>query len=78
MLHATSPHSETKEKAQEFIAHNKYTFPVYYDLDDNIYGLGIRGYPTTYFLDENGYITNVVTGAMSKNSLYAAVEELLN
>ena len=78
MLNATDGQHETKQKVQEFIAHNKYTFPVYYDFDDNISSLGIQGYPTTIFIDADGYITKVVTGAMSKNSLYVAVQELLN
>lgn len=78
MLDATDGEHETKEKAQEFIKSNNYTFPVYFDLDDNISSLGISGYPTTIFINADGYITNVVTGAMGKNSLYTAIQKLLN
>lgn len=54
---------ETEENARAFIEEQGYTFPVYFDLEqDAAYTYGITGIPTTLFIDKDGYL---ITGAVS-------------
>ncbi len=54
---------ETREKAEQYLLDEAYTFPVYYDMEySGISAFGIRGFPSTFFLDAEG---NVIAGAAS-------------
>lgn len=54
---------ETEENARAFIEEQGYTFPVYFDLEqDAAYTYGITGLPTTLFIDKDGYL---ITGVVS-------------
>lgn len=61
---------ETVEKASEFIAQNGYQFPVVYDTEANaVTNYGVRGFPTTIFIDSDGKIVSSQEGKISKELL---------
>ncbi|MGL6199769.1 MAG: TlpA family protein disulfide reductase [Lachnospiraceae bacterium] len=69
MLNLTGS-NETRESAEAFIAENKYTFPVYFDVQQS----GANAYtvfsiPTTYFIDKDGNIATYAQGKLDMESL---------
>ena len=61
---------ETIEKAAQFIADEKYTFPVFYDnTQDAAYIYQIDSIPTTLFIDKDGYIVAGHKGQISEKNL---------
>ena len=60
-----------------FLEEAGYTFPVVLDIEgDQIYGYGIRSFPTTFMIDEEGYIQFYVPGAMDEESMRQIIEEV--
>ena len=69
---------ETKSGAMEFIQKEGYTFPVYFDTQQSAAdAYEIRGIPVTYFIDRNGYITNIHLGSLGLESLLFEIELLI-
>lgn len=61
---------ETMEKAAQFIADEKYTFPVFYDnSQEAAYIYQIYSIPTTLFIDKEGYIVAGHEGQISEQNL---------
>lgn len=57
---------EDKDKVKGFIEENKYTFPVVLDIKQEVaIQYGISAFPTTFFIDEEGYVYGGIRGAMS-------------
>ena len=55
IINTTSDNRETREKADQLIADNGFTFPVYYDLDASAAkAYQVISLPTSYFIDANG------------------------
>ena len=78
MINVTDGYQETKEEAEEFIAEEGYTFPVYYDLDlsaANVYGAG--SLPATAFINAKGELVHGQLGMMSEESLYGYIEKIV-
>lgn len=76
MINATGDR-DTKEAAQRFINENNYEFDVYYDLNlEAITALGIYSYPTTIFVDKEGYIDTIKTGVITQEELEEKINEL--
>lgn len=70
MVNLTDGERETKSTATDFIHSEGYTFPVYFDENQeaaNAYQ--VFSIPTTYFIDENGYFTAYSEGAMDEETL---------
>ncbi len=68
---------DTKEAAKKFVTENNYDFDVYYDLNlDAARALGIYSYPTTIFIDKEGYIDSTKIGVITKEELENKIEEL--
>lgn len=64
MVDMTDGQRETMEIGAAFIAESGYSFPVYYDVNQEAaYGYGVSSIPTTFFIDKDGYI---VTGAQGQ------------
>ncbi|MEG1988421.1 MAG: TlpA disulfide reductase family protein, partial [Oscillibacter sp.] len=60
MVDAVDGQRETVDSGKQHIADNEFTFPVYYDTEQEaISAYGASSLPTTYFIDKDGY---VVTG----------------
>ena len=60
---------------EDFLRENNYTFPVVFD-DGGIltYQYGFSSMPSTLIIDEDGYISTYVPGAMSKNTMKNLIE----
>lgn len=66
---------ETLETAQEFIAEQGYTFPVFYDLDaDAAITYSAYSLPTTYFIDAEGNAVAQATGAIDGETLQTGID----
>lgn len=78
MVNLTDGYSQIKEDVKVFIDENKYTFPVYYDIDlsaANAYN--IYSIPETIFIDKNGNITYNHVGLISETLLEEKIKELI-
>ena len=79
MIDSIGAIGETKEMGENFIKTNGYTFPVYYDVNQNAQQeYGIRSFPTTYLINENFEITKGGPGMINYEILSNAIEEELN
>ncbi len=68
-----------REGSEEYIANflkeEKHTFPVIFDEGGNqVYQYGINAFPSTFIIDKEGYITQYVPGAMSKETMKQLIE----
>ncbi len=65
---------ETEHVASDFITQSGYTFPVFYDTNqDAAYTYGVYSLPTTYFIDENANIIAGAQGSISEEMLREGV-----
>ncbi|MBU5486337.1 redoxin domain-containing protein [Clostridium sp. MSJ-11] len=56
---------ESKDKVKSFIEKNKYTFPILLDMNQEVATqYGIAAFPTSFFIDEEGYVYNGIQGQM--------------
>lgn len=75
MVNLTDGRSETPETAADFIDREGYTFPIYFDTDqDAAMTYGVYSIPTTYFLDAEGYGVAMATGAIDRATLERGIE----
>ena len=75
MLDAVDGARETREKGEAYVAEHGFTFPVYYDMEqDAVMQYGIRAFPTTIFIDSEGYIVTGVEGAIDENTLRRGID----
>ena len=66
---------ETLESAQEFIAGQGYTFPVFYDTEaDAAMAYGAYSLPATYFIDAEGYAIAHARGAIDADTLQTGID----
>ncbi len=65
---------ETIEKGKKFINDNGYSFPIYFD-ENNEYG--ISALPTTIFIDKNGNIVTGWEGAMDEETLLEGINFII-
>ncbi len=69
---------ETLENAKSFVEENEYTFPVFFDTDTNAaMTYSVYSLPTTYFLDENGYLIANATGAIDAATLQRGIDMIV-
>lgn len=69
---------ENKKTVQNFVKKGKYTFPVLLDTKGQAANLfKVRGIPTTYFIDKNGIVREVVVGALSGTQLRQKIKKHL-
>lgn len=79
MVNMTDGSQETEEKAKKFIADSGYTFPVYFDLDqDAAYTYGVYSIPTTYFIDTEGNLVAQGSGALDLETLKTGIGMIYN
>ncbi len=77
MVDAVDGSRETKEKGQAYVEKNGFSFPVYFDIDRNaVFQYGIRAFPTTLFIDKDGYVVTGVEGAIDEKTLRKGIELL--
>jgi len=70
MVNMTDNQMETVEVAKDFVKTHGYTFPVYYDVNDQAATVyGIRSIPQTYFINAEGEAVASATGMISADQL---------
>ena len=68
---------ETKESGKRFIKTKGYTFPVYFDINQNAQGAyGITQFPTTYLINDNFEIIRGGVGKITYDVVSVALDEL--
>lgn len=61
---------ETKEKGAKYVKDQGYSFPVYFDVDQNAASTySVMSIPTTIFIDKDGYIVTGAQGAIDADTL---------
>lgn len=69
------PDGETTESVLEFVKSNGYTFPVFFDSEnDASVTYGIRSIPATLFVDSEGYVFAGYAGALSEDIIREHIE----
>ncbi|MGN1148402.1 MAG: TlpA family protein disulfide reductase [Lachnospiraceae bacterium] len=77
MVNLTDGSRETVETAQAYIGEQGYTFPVYFDVDQEAaYAYYVNSIPTTYFIDAEGNLAAYGVGAMEEESFLKGLEML--
>lgn len=75
MVNVTDGQRETKQSANQYISENGFTFPVYYDEGLTAsFSLGVYGYPTTFFIDSEGFAVAAASGALEEEMLRQGIE----
>jgi peroxiredoxin len=78
VLAAEKPGTEMST-VNEFVDEKGFTFPVLFDTDGAVsVKYRVRAFPTTYIVDQEGTIVEVVTGAMDKDTMMQKIENALN
>jgi len=78
MINAVGARGETKEAGAKYIAEEGFSFPVYYDVEqDAMAEYGIRSLPTSIFVDAEGYIAGVVEGSIDEATLKRGIELII-
>jgi thiol-disulfide isomerase/thioredoxin len=78
MVNMTDGYQETLEKAKSFVESSGYSFPVYYDVNqDAAYTYGVSSIPTTYFIDAEGNLVAYGRGALSAEALQQGIDMII-
>jgi peroxiredoxin len=72
---------DTEAVARDYIKKNRHTFPVLLDATSSVTGMyGIRGFPTTFIVDQEGYLRAMLVGGLDWDtpSVTALFKQLLS
>ena len=79
IINMTDGSRETVETASAFIAEQGYSFPVFYDTDqDAASTYGVYSIPTTYFIDAEGSAIAQATGAIDAETLQRGIDMIIS
>ncbi|MCL2122055.1 MAG: redoxin domain-containing protein [Clostridiales bacterium] len=79
MINAVGSRGETKEDGLRYIAEEAFTFPVYFDMEQEaVIEYGIRAFPTSIFIDAEGYVVAGVEGAINEETLKRGITMISN
>jgi len=79
IINATGDPDETVEKASAVISKKGYTFPVFYDTDENAAKkYELSSLPSTLFIDKAGNVALTTSGACSTDELEQGINFVLN
>lgn len=77
MVNMTDGTRETVDKAKSYVNGQGFTFPVYYDTEQEAaYAYGITALPTTVFIDKNGYIVKGIRGTINETTLRSSIAKI--
>lgn len=77
MINLTDGIEETMDIAKEYIDNKKITVPVYYDLSYSaVHEYHVTSLPVTVFIDENGYISDIHQGKISKSQIEEYIKNI--
>lgn len=69
---------ETKEKGMTFLKENNYTFPVYFDVNQNaVTNYGVMSFPTTYIFNGKQELYAGGTGMIDPDKVRTFLDQLL-
>ncbi len=78
MVDLMDGYREMQRGVMHFLEKNGYSFPVYYDTDENaVKAYDVYSIPLSVFINEKGEIVDQHLGAMEKEELINYIEELL-
>ena len=78
IVNMTDGSRETVETASAFIAQQGYSFPVFYDTEqDAAVVYGVYSLPTTYFIDAEGNAIAQATGAIDGQTLQRGIDMII-
>ncbi|CYU25510.1 TPA: TlpA family protein disulfide reductase [Streptococcus suis] len=70
---------ETVEKALNYYNDNKFTFPIYFDVDQTVVNsLELKAIPTLYFVNSNNQIEKIFIETVDEDSLNREISKLAN
>lgn len=79
MVNLTDGFQETQELATAFVDELGYTFPVYFDLEqEGATAYGVTSIPTTYFIDREGYAVSRALGALTEERLRNGIDMIIH
>ena len=79
IINMTDGSRETVETASAFIAEQGYSFPVFYDTDQDAAAIyGVYSLPTTYFIDAEGNAIAQATGAIDEGTLQRGIDMIIS
>ena len=79
IINMTDGSRETIETASAFIAEQGYSFPVFYDTDQDAAAIyGVYSLPTTYFIDAEGNAIAQATGAIDEGTLQRGIDMIIS
>ena len=79
IINMTDGSRETVETASAFIEEQSYSFPVFYDTDqDAASTYGVYSIPTTYFIDAEGSAIAQATGAIDAETLQRGIDMIIS
>ena len=65
---------ETRERVEQFVADNNYSFPIYFDTGEGAMAYGVRSIPVTFFIDADGYAVAMAQGPVDEDTLRRGLE----
>ena len=78
MVNMSTAFGDSRADAAAVLEEGGYTFPVYYDdLSECAYAYGINAIPVTAFIDADGNLVSMKTGAMSQPDLERRIQTIL-
>ena len=78
MVNLTDGRRDTVEGTKSFVSKNGYTFPVYFDAENNgAAAYNVSSIPQTTFIDANGNVYTTRIGAMNEAALRSYINALL-
>ena len=78
MVNMSTAFGDSRANAAAVLEEGSYTFPVYYDdLSECAYAYGINAIPVTAFIDADGNLVSMKTGAMNAADLDRRIQTIL-
>lgn len=75
MINVVDGKRETESSGREYVENQGFDFPVFYDIGlEASLSYSITSYPTTLFIDKDGYLIGGYTGMIDKQTLLDAIE----
>jgi len=69
---------ESRAVVDNFMYTNGHTFPLYFDIEDSgMRAFGVQGFPATFFINADGYVTAMARGALDESSLQQGLDSIL-
>ncbi len=79
LVDLTDGYTDTVESATAHIQNAGYSFPIYFDVDqEGVYTYGITAIPTTFFFNSEGVLVNSQIGTLDHDQLYNYLDSIMD